>query len=119
MGLHDRTTREFVERKIMAVAELFSALGDPIRLEMVQRLSQHESHTISSVSSDLNITRQGARKHLQILADAKIIRLVPKGRDTSVILLRDTLDQGRTFIAELERQWDLRLEALREFVDED
>lgn len=102
----------------MAVAELFRALGDPTRLEMVQRLSKQESHTITSVSSDLNITRQGARKHLQILADANIIKFEPKGRDTAVKLLRDTLDEGREFIAELERQWDIRLEALKAFVEE-
>ena len=102
----------------MAVAELFRALGDPTRLEMVRRLSKGTPYTISSVSSGLEISRQGARKHLQILVDAKIIKLVPKGRDTDVVLLRNTLDQGRAFIEKLELQWDQRLEALRHFVDE-
>ncbi|MBI1863196.1 helix-turn-helix transcriptional regulator [Candidatus Microgenomates bacterium] len=101
----------------MEVVEVFRALGDPVRLEMVRRLAAGEPHTISTVSSQLNITRQGARKHLQVLVDAKIIALNPHGRDTEVRLLRDTLDQGKAFIANLELQWDKRLVALRTFVE--
>ncbi len=93
----------------MPVEELFRALGDSTRLEMVRRLTDGKSHTISSVSSGLDITRQGARKHLQILVDAKVIKLQPKGRDTEVRLLRDRLDQGKEFIAQLELKWDERL----------
>jgi len=103
----------------MAVAQLFRALGDPVRLEMVQRLSSGGTYTITSVTSGLNITRQGARKHLQILADAHVILLEPQGRDTAVQLDRNGLHKGTTFITELERTWDNRLEALRKFVDED
>ena len=100
----------------MEVVDLFRALGDPIRLEMVQRLAQSEAHTITTVSKDLPITRQGARKHLQILVDARVISLSRKGRETQVTLLRDTLDQGKSFIAKLEKQWDIRLAALRDFI---
>jgi DNA-binding transcriptional ArsR family regulator len=101
----------------MQVVDLFRALGDPTRLEMVQRLARGGNHTITSVSSNLKITRQGARKHLQILEDAKVVSLKPRGRDTEVRLLRDSLDQGRSFIANLEKKWDLRLQALRRFVE--
>ena len=103
----------------MAVVELFRALGDPSRLEMVRRLSGGEFHTITSVSNGLEITRQGARKHLQILADAHLIIFESRGRDTGVRLDRDTLEEGRAFIAELEHRWDKRLEALRRFVDDE
>lgn len=101
----------------MVVTDFFKALGDPTRLEMVQRLSSGSSHTISTVSSELGISRQGARKHLQILAHAQVITLETKGRDTNVYLNRNTLEQGKAFIAELELRWDKRLNALRRFVE--
>jgi DNA-binding transcriptional ArsR family regulator len=103
----------------MAEADLFRALGDRTRLEMVRRLSSGVPHTITSVSSGLDISRQGARKHLQMLADAKVITLESRGRDTSVRLERETLERGRAFIAELELRWDERLEDLRRFVDDE
>jgi DNA-binding transcriptional ArsR family regulator len=101
----------------MAVAELFRALGDPTRLEMVSRLSRGTSYTLTTVSTGLNISRQGARKHLQVLADAHLVHLEPHGRDTLVTLDRRELDKGKAFIAELERKWDTRLAALKEFVE--
>ena len=103
----------------MVTASFFRALGDPTRLEMVRRLSGGEPHTIKTVSSGLEITRQGARKHLELLANANVITLEPKGRDTAVYLDRKTLEEGRAFIAELELRWDKRLEALRQFVNGD
>lgn len=101
----------------MEVVHFFQALGDPVRLEMVRRLARGDKHTISTVSRKLNITRQGSRKHLQILADAKIISLQRKGRNTEVKLLRETLDQGKSFITQLELQWDKRLRMLQKVVE--
>jgi len=102
----------------MAAAEIFRALGDPIRLEMVQRLTRDSRCTITGISEGLGITRQGARKHLQVLADARVVALRPEGRDVLVSLEPESLDQAKLFIAELERRWDARLDALRRFVEE-
>ena len=99
-------------------APVFRALGDPIRIELVRRLSSGEPRTIAAVSQGLGITRQGARKHLQVLADAELVSLEPKGRDVLVRPDPGTLEKAKAFIAELERQWDVRLEALRRFVEE-
>ena len=100
-----------------ALADIFKALGDPIRLEIVQRLSRGESVTIGDVSRDLGVTRQGARKHLQVLVDANIVKLEPKGRDVYVRIDTGALDDAKAFIAEVEKRWDSRLEALRQFVE--
>lgn len=101
----------------MAVVEVFRALGEPTRLAMVERLSRGGSQTITSLSQGLKISRQGARKHLQILADSKVITMEQEGRNTIVQLDHHTLDTGKKFIAKLELEWDKRLEALRDFVD--
>jgi DNA-binding transcriptional ArsR family regulator len=101
----------------MAIAEVFKALGDPVRLEMVQRLTQGSPCTISTVSSALGISRQGARKHLDVLARANLVSLQPRGRDVLVHLDRVALDDAAAYIAELERCWDRRLEALKKFVE--
>lgn len=102
----------------MAVAEVFRALGDPVRLEMVERLTKRKASTISDVSSGLGISRQGARKHLRVLEEAGVVYLLPQGRDVMVHLQMDTLEKARAFIAELEIRWDERMEAFRKFVEE-
>jgi DNA-binding transcriptional ArsR family regulator len=102
----------------MALAEIFKALGDPIRLEIMQRLSNGEELTIGEVSDDLGVTRQGARKHLQVLVDVNMVTLEPKGRDVYVHLDTASLDDAKAFIAQLEKRWDNRLQALKQFVEE-
>jgi DNA-binding transcriptional ArsR family regulator len=102
----------------MAAADIFRALGDPIRLEIVQRLRKGNRCTISTISEGLCITRQGARKHLQVLADAQVVALQPHGRDVLVSLEPETLDRAKLYITEIEQRWDTRLDALRKVVEE-
>jgi DNA-binding transcriptional ArsR family regulator len=102
----------------MAAVEVFRALGDPVRLEMIRRLSGGNSYTLTSVSSGLGISRQGARKHVQVLADARLVVLAPVGRDVVVQLEPASLQIAKSFIGELELRWERRLEALRDFVEQ-
>ncbi len=102
---------------MMNVADTFRALGDPLRLIMVERLANGEPSTITTVCEGLGVTRQGARKHLQVLADAKIVALEQKGRDVYVRLEPESLVEVKGFIEELEERWDRRLDALRAFVE--
>ena len=101
----------------MIEAQIYKALGDPIRLEMVRRLAMSSPSSIGELSADLAVTRQGARKQLQVLVNANLVQLQQQGRQTLVTLDRQTLDVARAFIAQLEQQWDERLAALKDFVE--
>lgn len=101
----------------MSAVDIYKALGDPIRLEMVQRLSKNSPLSIVEVSSELGITRQGARKQLAVLDDAKVVRLIPKGRETEVHLNIVELRKAKHFIEGLEKVWDKKLQALKKFVE--
>lgn len=101
----------------MSVADTFKALGDPIRLEMVKRLSDGSHQTVGGLFDGLSLTRQGARKHLQVLADAELVTLQIKGRQTEVSLNPASLATAKSFISGLELKWDQRLHALRDFVE--
>lgn len=101
----------------MIEANIYKALGDPIRLEIVRRLAGGSHKTIGELSFNLGISRQGARKQLQVLVSANLIRLSQQGRETHVALDAATLKVARQFITRLEDQWDRRLEALKAFAE--
>ena len=101
----------------MTEAHVFKALGDPLRLTIVQRVSGGSTHTIGTLSENLGLTRQGARRQIQVLVDAEILHLKPVGRETQVTLDSSTLETARAFIAKLELQWDQRLQALKELAE--
>ncbi|MBX4197846.1 helix-turn-helix domain-containing protein [Candidatus Parcubacteria bacterium] len=100
-------------------AQIFRALGDPLRLKIVKRLSGGSTHTMGDVTKGLGVSRQGARKQLQVLVSAKIVQLKPIGREVRVLLNASALKSGRDFIANLENQWDKRLRKLKEVVEKD
>ncbi len=102
----------------MSVEAIFKALGDPVRLEIITRLSDGSSYTIGKLSEDLGVSRQGARKQIQTLASADIIQLHPAGRETRVSLNTESLQQARLFISQLEQQWDQRLLALKQLSED-
>ena len=102
----------------MREAQIYKALGDPIRLEIVQRLSARPTWTVGELSSNLGISRQGARKQIQVLVDADVVHLEQRGRQTDATLDTKTLQTAQAFIAKLERQWDNRLAALKKYVEE-
>ncbi len=102
----------------MVEADIYKALGDPIRLEMIRRLTTSRVCTVGELSGDLGISRQGARKQLQVLVDAQVVRLTQHGRSTDVTLEIETLQKARAFITRIEQQWDERLNALKRFVEE-
>lgn len=101
----------------MREARIFKALGDPVRLRIVSRLSGGSAHTLGDLTTGLGVSRQAARKQVEVLADVKIVRLKPDGRTVKVTLNPDSLKSGRDFIAKLERQWDRRLEKLKDFME--
>ena len=102
----------------MSIEAIFKALGDPVRLEIVNRLSDGSTYTIGKLSEDLGVSRQGARKQIQALVNAEVIQLRPEGRETQVSLNTKSLQRARLFIANLEHQWDQRLLALKQLTEE-
>ena len=98
-------------------ATIYKALGDPIRLEIVKRLSTKSTCTVGELSTDLGVSRQGARKQLQVLVNADIVSLKQCGRQTDVALNKHSLQVAHEFIAQLQHQWDNRLEALKIYAE--
>ena len=99
--------------------EIYKALGDPTRLELVKRLTVSQPLALGELTKDLGISRQGARKQLQVLLDSGVVSTRTEGRETKVYLEVEALHKARDFISKLEREWEKRLNALKNFVESD
>lgn len=95
----------------------FRAFGDPVRMEMILRLSAGEALTVGALSDGLPVTRQGARKHIQVLVDSRVVALRQEGRTVKATLNKDTVLSMRDWMSNLERRWDFRLDRLRQFAE--
>ena len=94
-------------------AILFAALGDATRLALVEKLSAGGDQSISHLGEGLPMSRQAVRKHLAVLEGAGFVSSTAHGREQLFALRRERIDQARTCLDGIARQWDSMLLRLK------
>ena len=99
-------------------APLFAALGDPVRLSLLSRLSGDGPLATCELQRNTGVSRQGITKHLQVLEQAGLVSSSRVGRDRQWRMQPQPLAAVRGCLEEISRQWDLRLARLKAFVED-
>jgi len=63
------------------VDEVFKALADPHRRQLLDRLNERNGQTLHELCTDLDMTRQAVSKHLAVLEGALLVTTVRRGRE--------------------------------------
>ena len=98
-------------------APVFAALGDATRLELIARLGDGQAHSISQLTAGLDLTRQGVTKHLRVLERAGIVRSRRVGRESRFVYVPAPIEEARSYLDTVSRQWDDALSRLKAFVE--
>jgi DNA-binding transcriptional ArsR family regulator len=106
-------------RRAAAVAPLFAALGDETRLALVARLGAGVPLSIAQLTEGSAVTRQAITKHLNVLADAGLVRDSWQGRERIWEFDVQRLADARRYIDQISAQWDRALLRLKSFVEDD
>ena len=61
--------------------EVFKALGDPTRRELLDRLYERDGQTLSALESRIPMSRFCVMKHLRVLEDARLVVTRRRGRE--------------------------------------
>lgn len=96
---------------------MFAALGDPARLQIVNRLCREGPLSISRLTEGARISRQAVTKHLNALAAAGLIEGERSGRECIYELQPRRLAEVKRHLEAISAQWDDALERLRKFVE--
>jgi DNA-binding transcriptional ArsR family regulator len=94
-------------------ADPWSALGDPTRRTIFERLVERPSAVVD-LAHDLPVTRPAVSQHLRVLKDAGLVIDRPVGNRR---IYRVDPDGLAAFRAELERFWNKALAAYKELVE--
>ena len=65
----------------MSVDEVFRALADPSRRQLLDSLHADNGQTLNELCEQMDMTRQAVTKHLVILEGANLVATVRKGRE--------------------------------------
>jgi DNA-binding transcriptional ArsR family regulator len=102
---------------LQRAAPVFAALGDATRLRLVALLCAGGAMSIAQLTSGTDISRQAVTKHLQVLADAGLVRDAKSGRERLWELEPSRLDEARRSLDAIAAQWDAALGRLKNFVE--
>lgn len=104
---------------VEAVAEqVFVALADPTRRSILSALASGGPATATDLATRLPITRQGIAKHLNLLTETGLVTAEPGERRRVRYRLHSApMQVAQQYLAALARDWDGRLDALREHLE--
>ena len=95
----------------------FSALSDPTRRAMLERLSLGPA-TVSELAAPARISLPGALKHVRILEEADLVTSEKKGRTRECRLVGPAqLDDATAWIDRYRSRWERRLDGLESVID--
>jgi DNA-binding transcriptional ArsR family regulator len=100
-------------RDIRGSAPIFAALGDKTRLDLVARLCSGGPLSIARLTAGADITRQAITKHLNILAEAGLVRDIRVGRERLWEVETQQLEEARRCLERISSQWDDALARLK------
>lgn len=104
------------EQRVRAL--VFAALGDETRLSLVAKLCGGPPRSIAQLTEGSDLTRQAISKHLRVLQGAGVVRSVRVGRESHFEFKPKPIDDLKTYLDLVSRQWDDALARLKSFVEE-
>ncbi len=102
------------------MSQLFAALADPIRRDMVSRLASEDA-TVSELAAPYDVSLQAVSKHLKVLEEAGLVRRSRDAQRRPVHLEAEVFDLMTKWIERYRQQAEeryRRLDALLERMDD-
>jgi ArsR family transcriptional regulator, cadmium/lead-responsive transcriptional repressor len=97
--------------------ELWSAIGDPSRRQVLDLLVSNGEVTASWLAGRVSFSRQAVSKHLAVLERAGLISRRKQGREVLCRVQTERLDQATAAMAEQAAQWDRRLAMIKRLAE--
>lgn len=100
------------------ITRLFKAIADPTRRDIFHALVIASSAlSISQISNQFEMTRQGVTKHIKTLEEAGLVDIERKGRERFCNANATPLKEINKWIQFYEQFWDDSLDSLGNYLD--
>lgn len=99
------------------LADVFAALADPTRRQLVDWLVEEGSGTATEFAGRLPISRQAVARHLRELEGAGVVESARSGRETLFNLRGEALVDAAEWLEARAAAWDRTLDRLKRHVE--
>ena len=97
--------------------ELWSAIADPSRRQVLDLLVSNGEVSASWLARRVPFSRQAVSKHLAVLEQAGLVSRRKQGREVLYQVEAGRLDQATRAMAELAARWDRRLSTIKRLAE--
>ena len=98
--------------------DLWSAIGDPTRRQLLDLLLENGTGTASTLSDGLPVTRQAVSKHLVVLERVDLVHSTTIGRERIYQPDHAQLARAAEQFATVGSRWDGRLRRIARIADD-
>ena len=101
----------------MEIDRTFSALSDPTRRAIVQRLAMGEA-TVTEIAQPFSMSLPAISKHIRILEDAGLLVRLKEGRMHRCQLSVEPLREAKQWIEHYTTFWNTQLDSLGQYLQQ-
>jgi DNA-binding transcriptional ArsR family regulator len=91
--------------------DVFQAIADPTRREIIQRLAK-EPKNLNAIVEDFDMSRQAIAKHIRILTECGLLMITQKDNTKLYGAQLDKLNEVTDWVTQSKKQWVSRFEKL-------
>ncbi|MGX5820009.1 ArsR/SmtB family transcription factor [Chitinophaga lutea] len=91
--------------------DVFQAIADPTRREIIHLLSQHPLH-LNAVAEHFDISRPAVSKHIRILTECGLVTIRQQGRERQCIADLGKLKEVAEWATQYRAFWNKKFDAL-------
>nr|WP_020614873.1 metalloregulator ArsR/SmtB family transcription factor [Paenibacillus daejeonensis] len=103
----------------LAVRDVFDAIADPTRRQMIHLLAVAEELPLHELTPKFNMGRTAVSKHLTVLKQADLVHDRKVGRETRYRLNAAPLREVQDWVAFYDKFWRSNLMRLGELLEEE
>jgi DNA-binding transcriptional ArsR family regulator len=102
------------KRKRAARQQLFYALAEPTRRNIVEMLATNGQLSATEICNNFTVSPQAISQHLKVLREAELVRVEKRAQQRIYQINPDAMLELSEWIAKVTEQWNERFDALDE-----
>lgn len=107
---------QYLDVRSESAGRAFGALGDPVRLTIVERLGEGPA-SISELAEAAGMSLTGMKKHVSVLEEAGLVVTEKRGRTRWCDLATGGFDEAAFWLEEFRRRRHQQLNRLEEVIE--
>jgi len=97
--------------------DVFQAIADPTRREIISLLSFHPMN-LNAVAGNFEVSRPAISKHIKILTECGLITIRQEGRERFCEARLDKLNEVSEWVEQYRKFWTEKLDSLEAYLEE-